>query len=87
MAKMNMRKIEDTTKRMEGEDSLIEMRYKATMCCHHRDRPSSHILVTSQGNYPNYNEFFTCKSCADWFDEQDCYEWDAQGIVGVYDMS
>ena len=61
MVKMNMRKIEDTTKRMEGEDSLIEMRYKATTCCYHRDRPSSHILVTGQGNYPNYNEFFICK--------------------------
>ena len=32
MVKMNMTKIEDMTKRMEGEDSLMEMRYRATIC-------------------------------------------------------
>ena len=32
MVKMDMRKIEDMTKRMEGEDSLIEMRYRTTIC-------------------------------------------------------
>ena len=86
MVKVNMIKIEDTTKQLKDENELIDERYRATTCCYHRDRPSSHILVTGQGNYPNYNEFFICKWCADWFDEQDCYEWDVQGIIGVYEL-
>ena len=76
------------SKQLKDENELIDERYKVTTCCYHRDRdrPSSHILVTGQGNYPNYNEFFICKSCMDWFDEQDCYEWDARGIVDIYQL-
>ena len=81
-----MVKVNFEDKQLKDENELIDERNKATTCCYHRDRPSSHILVTGQGIYPNYNEFFICKSCVDWFDEQHCYEWDAQGIVGVYEL-
>ena len=45
MVKMDMRKIEDTTKRMEGEESLIEMRYRTTICNDCGLKPTKYFIV------------------------------------------
>ena len=45
MVKMNMRKIEDTPNRMEGEDSLIEMRYRIMICNDRGLKPAIYFIV------------------------------------------
>ena len=49
MVKMDMRKIEDTTKRMEGEDSLIEMRYRITISNDCGLKPATYFMVKGLG--------------------------------------
>ena len=54
MVKMDMKKIEDMTKRMEGEDSLIEMRYRTTICNDCGLKPATYFIVKGSGRYPDY---------------------------------
>ena len=45
MVKMDMRKMEDMTKRMEGEDSLIEIRYRTAICNDCGLNPATYFIV------------------------------------------
>ena len=54
MVMMDMRKIEDITKRMEGEDSLIEMRYRTRICNDCGLKPAKYFTVKGLGCYPDY---------------------------------
>ena len=74
MVKMNMRKIKDTTKRLNDENESIDERYRATTCSYRRDISSTHLIVTGVGRFPNYGKCYICKSFADFFDSSSGYE-------------
>ena len=82
MVKMNMGKIEDTTKQLKDESDLIKRRYRSVICgiC---SIPARHKLVTGLGCYLNYFESLLCNMCSDWIQKLSDYEWDDHGIIGV----
>ena len=53
MVKIIMREIEDTTKRMEGENSLIEMKYRTTTCNDCGLKPATYFIVKGYTDYTN----------------------------------
>ena len=85
MIKMNMRKIEDTTKQLKDESDLIEKRHRSIICCN-CSIPATHILVTGLGRYPNYHGSFLCNVCSDRIQKLSDYQWDVRGIIGVYKL-
>ena len=85
MNKMNMRKIIDTTKKLKDENDLIERRYRSIICCY-CSNPATHLLVTGLGCYPNYYESFICNMCSDRIKKLSDYDWDYNGIIGVYKL-
>ena len=88
MVKMDMRKIEDTTKRMEGENSLIEMRYKTTICNDCGLKPATYFIVKGLGCYPDYTytHSYICISCKKRYDGLSAFGLEPQGIVEVYKL-
>ena len=86
MVKMDMRKIEDTSKRMEGEDSLIEMQYRATICNDCKKRPVLYIIVRWSKRHPDYEEGYICRLCKDEYDRMYAFGLEPQGIVEVYNL-
>ena len=85
MNKMNMRKIRETTKKLKDENDLIERRYRSIICCK-CSKPATHLLVTGLGCYPNYHESLLCNICSSRIKKLSDYEWDANGIIGVYKL-
>ena len=85
MNKMNMRKIRDTTKKLKDENDLIERRYRSIICCK-CSNPATHLLVTGLSRYPYYHENFICNMCSAWIKKLSDYEWDFNGIIGVYKL-
>ena len=83
MVKMNMRKVEDTIKRLKDENNSIERRYRSVICCN-CSIPATHKLVTGLGCYPNYFERLLCNMCSDSIQKLSDYEWDELGIVDIY---
>ena len=83
MVKMNMEKIKDTTKQLKDANNSIEKQYRYIICgtC---SMPATHKLVTGLGCYPNYFESFICNMCSDSIQNLSDYEWDDDGIIGVY---
>ena len=83
MVKMNMRKIEDTTKQLKDESDLIKRRYRFVICsiC---SNPATHKLVTGLDCYPNYFESLLCNVCSDRIQKLSDYQWDDRGIIDVY---
>ena len=71
MVKMSMRQIEDTTKRMEGENELMDERYRTMICNDCGLKPTTYFIVNRLGRYPDY-------------DYTDSYN--PQGIVEVYNL-
>ena len=87
MVKMNMRKIKDATEQLKDENNSIEKRYRSITCCTFLcSNPATHLLVTGLGCYPNYHESFICNMCSDWIKKLSDYEWDFNGIIGVYKL-
>ena len=86
MVKMDMRKIEDTTKRMEGEDSLIEMRYRVTICNDCKKRPALYFIVRWSERHPDYEEGYICRLCKDEYDRMCAFGFEAKGIIEVYKL-
>ena len=86
MVKMNMRKIEDTTKRMEGECSLIEMRYRTTICNDCGLKPATYFIIKGLGCYPDYTDSYVCVSCKNKYDRLSAFGLEPQGIVEVYNL-
>ena len=87
MNKMNMRKIRDTTKELKDENDLIEWRYRSITCWNFLcSNPATHNLVTGLGCYPNYHESLLCNICSSRIKKLSDYEWDANGIIGVYKL-
>ena len=92
MVKMDIRKIEDMTKRMEGEDSLIEMRYRTTICNDCWLKPATYFIVKGLGYiyiyicYPDYTyaDSYVCISCNNRYDGLSAFGLEAQDIVEVY---
>ena len=60
MVKMKMRKIEDTTKRMEGKYSLIEMRCRTMICNDCVLKPATYFIAQGLGRYPDYTDSYVC---------------------------
>ena len=86
MVKMNMRNIEDMTKRMEGEDSSIEMRYRTTICNGCGLKPATYFIVKGLGHYPDYTDSYICISCKNKYDRLSAFGLEPQGIVEVYKL-
>ena len=86
MVKMNMRNIKDTTKRMEGEESLIEMRYRTTICTDCLLKPATYFIVKEVGRYPDYTNSYVCISCKNRYDRLSTFGLEPQGIVEVYKL-
>ena len=91
MVKMNMRKIEDMTKQMEGEDSLIEMRYRATICNDCGLKPAKYYKVKglpfakANSDY-TYTDSYICISCKNRYDGLSAFGLKPHGIVEVYNL-
>ena len=85
MVKMNMRKIEDMTKRLKDDNNSIERRYRSVTCCN-CSIPATQKLVTGLGCYHNYFESLLCNMCKDLIQKLSNYEWDIHGIIGVYKL-
>ena len=89
MVKMNMRKIEDMTKRMEGEDSLIEMQYRTTICNDCGLKPATYFIAKGLGCYPDYTYIpivtFVYRVRTD-YDRLSAFGLEPQGIVEVYKL-
>ena len=86
---MDMRKIEDTTKRMEGEDSLIEMRYRTTVICNDCGlKPAKYFIVKGLRCFPDYTytDSYVCISCKNKYDRLSAFGLEPQGIVEVYNL-
>ena len=88
MVKMDMRKIEDMTKRMEDENSLIEMQYRTTICNNCRLKPATYFIVKRLGCYPDYDytDSYVCISCKNRYDGLSASGLEPQGIVEVYKL-
>ena len=86
MVKMNMRKIEDTTKRMEGEYSSIEMQYRTTICNDCGLKPATYFIVKGLGCYSDYTDRYICISCKIKYDRLSAFGLEPQGIVEVYNL-
>ena len=85
MNKMNMRKIREKTKELKDKNDSIERRYRSIICCK-CSKPATHLLVTGLGCYPNYYESLICNMCSAWIKKLSDYEWDFNGIIGVYKL-
>ena len=72
-----MREIKDTTKKLKDENESIKC---STYMC---PNPTSHILVTGLGCYPNYCESYLCNKCSDRIQKLSDYQWDVLGIIDV----
>ena len=88
MVKMDKRKSEDTTKRMEGENSLIEMRYRTTICNDCALKPAKYFIVNGLGCYPDYDhtDSYVCISCKNRYDGLSAFGLEPKGIVEVYKL-
>ena len=88
MVKMDMRKIEGTTKRMEGEDSFIEMRYRTTICNDCGLKPTKYFIVKGLGCCPDYTytDSYVCISCKNKYDRLSAFGLEPQGIGEVYNL-
>ena len=82
-----MRKIKDATEQLKDENNSIERRYRSITCCTFLcSNPATHLLVTGLGCYPNYHESLLCNMCSDSIQKLSYYEWDDNGIIGVYKL-
>ena len=86
MIKINMRKIEDMTKQMEGEDSLIEMRYRTTICNDCGLKPATYFIVKGLGCYPDCTNSYVCISSKNNHDRLSAFELETQGIIEEYKL-
>ena len=82
-----MRKIRDATEQLKDENNSIEKRHRSITCCTFLcSNPATHKLVTGLGCYPNYHESLLCNMCSDSIQKLSDYEWDVNGIIGVYKL-
>ena len=80
-----MKKIKDATEQLKDENNSIERRYRSIIFCK-CSNPATHLLVTGLGCYPNYHESLLCNMCSDSIQKLSDYEWDVNGIIGVYKL-
>ena len=81
MIKINMRKIRNTTKELNDDNYLIELRYRSIVCCTYMcTLPATYKLVTDR--FPNYHESFLCNKCSNSIKKLNIYQW--RGIIGLY---
>ena len=85
MVKINMRKIKDATEQLKDENDLIEKRHRSIICCK-CSNTATYLLVRRFDVYPNYHGSFICNMCSDWIKILSDYEWDLNGIIGVYKL-
>ena len=85
MVKMNIKKIKDTTKQLKCDNYSIDKRYRSVICCF-CSIPATHVLVTGLDCYPEFCEDLICNVCADSIQKLSNYEWDDQGIIGLYEL-
>ena len=78
---MDMRKIEDITKQIDGENSLIEMQYRETICNDCKERPASYFIVRRPERHPDYDEVYICRLCKDKCDRLSVFGLNQQVIV------
>ena len=73
---------------MEGEDSLIEMRYSTTICNDCGLKPAKYFIVNRLGYYPDYTntDSYVCISCKNKYDRLSTLGLEPQGIVEVYNL-
>ena len=85
MVKMNMRKIKDATEQLKDENNLIEKQHRSIICFN-CSNPATHKLIRGLGGYPNYRESLICNMCSDSIQKLRDYEWDINGIIGIYKL-
>ena len=88
MVKMDMRKIKDMTKRMGGEDSLIEMLYRTKIYNDFGLKPATYFIVKRLGCYPDYDytDSYVCILCKNRYDGQNAFGLEPQGVIEVYKL-
>ena len=67
---------------MEGEDSLIEMKYKTMICNDSKNEPASYFIVRS----PNCNKSYICKPCKRKYDARYAFGLEPLGICEIYTL-
>ena len=86
MVKMNMRKIEDTTKQLKDENESIEKRYESTIFNDCGLKPVTYFIVKGLGCYLDYTDSYVCISCKSKYDGLSAFGLEPQGIVEVYKL-
>ena len=86
MVKMNTRKIEDMTKRMEGEYSSTEMQYRTTICDDCGLKPVTYFIVKGLGCYPDYTDSYICISYKNKYVRLSAFGLEPQGITEEHNL-
>ena len=73
---------------MEGEDSLIEMRNRTTICNDCGLKPATYFIAKGLGRYPDctYTDSYVCISCKNRHDGLSAFGLEPKGIVEVYKL-
>ena len=71
---------------MEGENSLIEMRYRTTVCNDCGLKPAMYFIVKGLGCYLDYTDSYVCISCKNKYDGLSALGLEPQSIVEVYKL-
>ena len=68
---------------MEGGDSLIEMRYRTTICNDCGLKPAKYFIVKGLGCFPDYTytDSYVCISCKNKYDRLSAFGFEPQYIL------
>ena len=83
-----MLKIDQLERKIVSRCKEIEKRYKQITCgfstfC---KSPSTHLLVTGLGEYPNYVETNICTKCSAYVCKLNCYQKDILGLICLHKL-
>ena len=79
-------KMEDIKKRLMKEalfNEKIKKKYYHLICTY-CNLPTTHVLVTGQGKYPNYDKITICDECTKYVYSLSDYKLDILGFVDIY---
>ena len=80
-----MLKINRLEQKIASINDETDKRYNQIICkcC---VSPSTHLLFTGLGRFPNYVETMLCDKCADYIDNLNCNQLDIMGFVDLYKL-
>ena len=71
---------------MEGEDSLIEMRYRTTISNDCGLKPATYFIVKGLECYPDCTDSYVCIPCRNKYDRLSAFGLEPRGIAEVYNL-